>query len=116
MSVVRRNMWKAKTAKANMVSAPKLISLPPSNQSFQLNVLIVSLQTCDWRHGSEGDLCEMDPNKHRWLSDTVNKSLQSIMISPDTAVAQQRLITDVLFYHSNFIYLISLPHSQSVNF
>ena len=39
MSDVRFKMWKVKTSKANIVSAPKLMSLPPTNESFQPNVL-----------------------------------------------------------------------------
>ncbi len=35
MSDVRFKMWKVKTSKANIVSAPKLMSLPPTNESFQ---------------------------------------------------------------------------------
>ena len=46
ISDVRFKMWKVKTAKANIVSALKLMSLPPTNASFQPNVPIAHLQCC----------------------------------------------------------------------
>ena len=37
MTAVRRRVWKGKTGRANIVYAPKLQSLPPTDESFLLN-------------------------------------------------------------------------------
>jgi hypothetical protein len=45
-----------------MVFVPKLMSLLPSNETCQLNVTRVHLQTGIWGHASEGDIIVMEPN------------------------------------------------------
>ena len=66
MSDVRFKMWKVKTEKANTVSAPKLMSLPPTNVSFQPNVLRAHLQCCIWKHADEANPPDIDPTMHGW--------------------------------------------------
>ena len=60
----RCEKWTLK--KPIIVSAPKLISLPPTNESFQPNVLRAHLQCCIWKHGEEANPPDIDPTMHGW--------------------------------------------------
>ena len=53
MTAVRRRVWKGKTGRANIVSAPTLQSLPPTDESFLLNAKRSHFQACIWRHADE---------------------------------------------------------------
>ena len=92
MTDVRFKMWKVKTANANIVSAPKLMSLPPTNESFHLNVLRAHLQCCIWKHAAEPNPPEIDPTMHGWHRDTVNKTLQPTMLPPNTSAAPESIL------------------------
>ena len=45
MTAVRRRVWKGKTGRANIVSAPKLQSLPPTAQCKAISPSGVHLET-----------------------------------------------------------------------
>lgn len=87
MTDVRFNVRKVKTANAKIASAPKLMSLPPTNESFHQNVLRAHLQCCIWKHAAEPKPPEIDPTLHGWYRDTVNKTLQPTMLPPNTSAA-----------------------------
>ena len=87
MTDVRFKVWKVKTANANIVSAPKLMSLPPTNESFRLNVLRAHFQCCIWKHAAEPNPPEIDPTMHGWQRDTVNRALHPTMLPPNTSAA-----------------------------
>ena len=81
MTAVRRRVWKGKTGRANIVSAPKLQSLPPTaDESFLLNAKRSHLQACIWRHADESSPPSLDPLEHGWMRDTVNKLLTPVML------------------------------------
>ena len=92
MSDVRFNMWKVKTAKANIVSAPKLMSLPPTNESFQPNVLRAHLQCCIWMHADEANPPDIDPTMHGWKRDTINKTLTPTLLPANTPAAPDSIL------------------------
>jgi len=92
MTDARIKMWKLKTGKASIVSAPKLMSLPPTNEAFQLNVLRAHLQACIWKHAADADPPNMDPIVHGWLPDRVNKTLQPVMLPDETAAAPDSIL------------------------
>lgn len=58
--------WKNKTAKSNIVSAPKLMSLPPTSEAFEQNVLRAHLQACIWKTALEGNPLSLDSTKYGW--------------------------------------------------
>lgn len=75
MTDVRRRSWKDKTGKANIVSAPKLQSLPPTDETFSLNPLRTHFQVCIWTYAADLSPPSLDPLQHGWMKDTVNKIL-----------------------------------------
>ena len=87
MSDVRFKMWKVKTSKANIVSAPKLMSLPPTNESFQPNVLRAHLQCCIWKHANKANPPDIDPTMHGWKRDDINRTLQPTQLPANTPAA-----------------------------
>ena len=80
MTAVRRRVWKGKTGRANIVSAPKLQSLPPTDESFLLNAKRSHFQACIWRHADESSPPSLDPLEHGWMRDTVTKVLTHVML------------------------------------
>ena len=80
MTAVRRRVWKGKTGRANIVSAPKLQSLPPTDESFLLNAKRSHFQACIWRHADESSPPSLDPLEHGWMRDTVTKVLTPVML------------------------------------
>ena len=85
-------MWKVKTAKANIVSAPKLTSLPPTNESFQPNVLRAHLQCCIWKHADEANPPDIDPTMHGWKRDVINKTLTPRILPANTPAAPDSIL------------------------
>ena len=92
MSDVRFKLWKVKTSKANIVSAPKLMSLPPTNESFQPNVLRAHLQCCIWKHANEANPPDIDPTMHGWKRDDINKTLQPTQLPANTPAAPDSIL------------------------
>ena len=80
MTAVRRRVWKGKTGRANIVSAPKLQSLPPTDESFLLNAKRSHFQACIWGHADESSPPSLDPLEHGWMRDTVTKVLTPVML------------------------------------
>ena len=70
---------KSEHSKANIVSAPKLMSLPPTNESFQPNVLRAHLQCCICKHG-EANPPDIDPTMHGWKRDVINKTMTPTLL------------------------------------
>ena len=92
MSDVRFKMWKLKSAKANIVSAPKLISLPPTNESFKPNVLRTHMQCCIWKHADKANPPDIEPPMHGWKRDTINKTLTPTLLPANTPVAPDSIL------------------------
>ena len=92
MSDVRFKIWKMKTAKANIVSAPKLMSLPPTNESFQQNVLIAHLQCCIWKHADEANPPDIDPTMHGWNRYAINKTGTPTLFPANTPAAPDSIL------------------------
>lgn len=89
---VRIRMWKTKTSKANIVIAPKFISLPPTSEAFHLNVMRVHLQACIWKHAAYPEPPKMDVSLHGWILDRANNSVQPAMLPPGTAAAPECIL------------------------
>ena len=92
ISDVRFKMWKMKTAKTNIVSAPKLKSLPQANESFQPNVLRAHLQCCFWKHADEGNPPDIEPTMYGWKIDAINKTLTPTLLPSNTPAAPDSML------------------------
>jgi hypothetical protein len=92
MTDVRQRVWRNKTGRANIVSAPKLQSLPPTNESFELNVMRAHLQACIWKHAGESHPPVLDPLNHGWKQDTINKRLVPVMLPSNVPSAPDYIL------------------------
>ena len=92
MPDVRFKMWKMKTAKANIVSAPKLMSLLPTNESFQPNVLIAHLQCCIWKHADEANPPAIDPTMYGLNRYVINKTWTPTLFPGNTPAAPDSIL------------------------
>ena len=92
MSDVRFKMWKAKTEKANIVSAPKLMSLPQTNESFKPKLPRANLECCIWKHVDESNPPDIDPTRHGWKRDAINKNLTPTVLPANTPAVPDSLL------------------------
>ena len=65
LTEARQNAWKSKMAKA-LTAPPELCTLPPTDESFQQNVLRAHLQMAIWRNATNPDPPDLDPVHHGW--------------------------------------------------
>ena len=68
LTEARQKIWSAKVA-SNVASAPKLKSLPPTNESFLQNVLRAHLQVAVWRNCADRNPPDLDPEYHGFVKD-----------------------------------------------
>lgn len=73
MTECRQLLWAQKTGKSQ--SAPKLCSLPPTTESFELNVKRAHHQVAQWYSAITGVPPGLSPTDYGWEKDCVNKSL-----------------------------------------
>jgi len=92
MTALRQRVWKDKTGRANIVSAPKLQSFPPTDESFLLNPMRAHFQACIWTHAAECSPPLLDPLEHGWMQDTVNKTLAPLMLPSDVPPAPDSIL------------------------
>ena len=88
MSDVGLKMWKVKTAKANIVSAPKFMSLPSKNESFRPNMLRAHMQCCIWKHSEEATR----PTLHWWKRGAMNETFQPTLLPGNMPVAPHSIL------------------------
>ena len=89
---LRYDMWKMKTGNPNIVSAPSLKSLPPTNMAFKLHVMRAHFQACIWKHAINAEPPSMDPVYHGWVKDTSNKTLVPQMLPKGTPAAPDYIL------------------------
>ena len=89
---VRQRVWKYKTGRANILSAAKLQSLPPTDESFLLNAMRAHFQACIWTHAAESSPPLLDPLEHGWMQHTVNKILAPLMLPSDVPPAPDSVL------------------------
>ena len=73
MTEIRQILWSQKTGKST--TAPKLCSLPPTNEAFEQNVRRAHYQVCQWYSALTGDSPPLDPVDYGWEADDINKCL-----------------------------------------
>ena len=84
MSIKRYKAWGRKSpAGKKLKSAPILELLPPTKESFTLNVKRAHFQCPFWLHALCTDPPLLDPVEYGWSKDDVNKSLVPVMLPGD---------------------------------
>ena len=86
-------MWKTKI-RWSKASAPKLASLPPTNESFLLNVLCAHLQVAVWRSALHCDPPNLNPVDCGWKDD-LNGNWLPVPIHEDTPMLPEVLIRHI---------------------
>ena len=80
----RQKVWTSKVARST-ASAPKLCSLPPTNEAFKQNVARAHLQLAVWRYALQPNPPELDPTTHGWTLE--GKSLVPTTVPDDVPLA-----------------------------
>ena len=71
--------WGKKFA-GKLKSAPKLESLPPANEAFELNVMRTHFQCAAWLHSLQPDPPSLNPTEFGWETDELNQMLVPMML------------------------------------
>lgn len=90
MTEARHKVWKAKLSH-NPV-APRLKSLPPTNEAFQENVMRAHLQVAAWRHAKYDRPPAMDHTQYGWMRDELLGQLMPRMVPKGTCLAPDELL------------------------
>ena len=75
------------SSKANIVSATRLKSLPPTTEYFQPNVLRAHMHCCIWKHEDQATPHDIDQTMHGWKRGAINKTLEATLLPANTSVA-----------------------------
>ena len=70
----RKRIWKNRVAKNNS-TAPKLVSLPPTDATYQENLKQAHLQTAIWRNGLKESPAQVTAENFGWAKDAVSPNL-----------------------------------------
>lgn len=71
MTEARQRMWRSKVGRS-MAGAPKLATLPPTDEAFAGNVARAHLQVAIWRHALDAEPPSMEPTAYGWERDATN--------------------------------------------
>ena len=82
MTEARIKVWTARIGRKAASKVPKLCSLPPTTEAFQLNVRRAHFQCAIWRRALMQEPPNLDPTEYGWFKDEVTKSLQPVMLPP----------------------------------
>jgi len=85
----RYKLWMKKVSK-NIANAPKLQSLPPTDEALCQNVARAHIQVAVWRNSLEPNPPALDPAAHGWYME--DGSLSAVMLPPNTAQAPDALL------------------------
>jgi hypothetical protein len=91
MTEVRQKMWSTKVSQS-MACAPKLNSLPPTNEAFKENVARAHLQAAVWRNTLEANPPALDPTTCGWSQEEGSKSLTPVTVPDNTPLAPVELL------------------------
>ena len=84
-------MWANKVGQS-VAGAPKLASLPPTNEAFNEHVARAHLQEAVWRNGLQPDPPAIDPTVVGWSLEEGSKTLIPTTLSNDTPLAPDDLL------------------------
>ena len=80
LSEIRYTIWASKMANTKITSAPKLKSLPPTNESFVEHVRRAHHKTAIWKGSLSPDPPQIDPVQYGWSRGEDNSTLSHIML------------------------------------
>ena len=87
----RQKMWANKVGQS-VAGAPKLASLPPTNEAFNENVARAHLQVAVWRKALQPDPPAIDPTAFGWSREEGSKTLILTTLPSDTPLAPDDLL------------------------
>ncbi len=73
MTEARQKIWAPKVAQST-ACAPKLSSLPPTNEAFRENVARAHLQVAIWQHSLQSNPHDLNPERYGWSKEKDSKS------------------------------------------
>ena len=89
MTEGKQRMWSLKVTKT-IGGAPKLESLPPTTEAFEMNVARAHFQVATWRHTGDPDPPLLNPEMHGWCRE--GTSLTPIALPPNVSQAPDQLL------------------------
>ena len=98
MTEARIKVWTARIGRAVRIrrkaasKVPKLCSLPPTTEAFQINVRRAHFQCTIWRRALMQEPPNLDPSEYGWFKDEVTKSLQPVMLPPTKLLAPDYIL------------------------
>ena len=91
MSDARMSVWASKTGRS-MVSIPKLESLPPTNEAFEMNVRRAHLQAWIWKNPTVDIPQIEDYQKFGWRAIEATKTLSPILLPSRVDMAPKSVL------------------------
>ena len=85
----RYRLWMKKVCK-NIANAPKLQSLPPTEEALFQNIARAHIQVAVWKNALEPNPPALDPTDHGWYME--DGSLSPVMLPPNTPYAPEALL------------------------
>jgi len=71
MTEAQQNVWTLKVGRS-IAGAPKLATLPPTNEAFGENVARAHLQVAIWKQALKSDPPSLQPNSYGWGQNSLN--------------------------------------------
>ncbi|KAJ4918215.1 hypothetical protein JOQ06_000075 [Pogonophryne albipinna] len=91
MTEARQKIWSTKVSRS-IGGAPKLQTLPPTNETFRENVARGHLQVAIWRQAIQPNPPLMDPLNYGWSKDEGSSSLYPTIAAENVAFAPEELL------------------------
>ena len=93
MSDARYKIWVNKVSQ-RLASAPKIESLPPTDEAFKENVARAHLQAAIWKYSLDADPPTLDPCNYGWMKDPLSHmgSLEPITVPTGTPIAPEDIL------------------------
>lgn len=89
LTEARQKIWSTKVA-SQIASAPKLQSLPPTNEAFLQNVLRAHLQVAIWRKSADRHPPNLNPEDYGFVRE--GNSLRPMTVASDVALVPEDLL------------------------
>ena len=90
MTEARHNIWKSKVSRST-ASAPKLQTLPPTNEAFRENVARAHLQVILWKNAMTPQPPDLNPTEFGWEKGK-NGGLSPVTVPSGVALAPEELL------------------------
>ena len=91
MTDARHKVWSSKV-KRSIAGAPKLQSLPPTDEAFRENVARAHLQVAIWRNAHGHDPPPLDPLQYGWIKEECTNSVVPRGVPEDVALAPNDIL------------------------